>query len=144
MYPGRSPLVILEGRNQTPWEGGGFLETRPGHDDEIAEGEEVLKILPGLNLHKSISSYNKVQGVLELLPEISEGINGIGFPRPFKFNIRHGKTRVFLNGQFHHLEAMASLNDLFLHFMGRQSSGNEDHFLKVEGLSNLFRSSEVT
>jgi hypothetical protein len=39
---------------------------------------------------------------------------------------------------------MIGLNDLFCHFMGRESSRYEDHFVKAEGFSNLFCSPEVT
>jgi len=52
--------------------------------------------------------------------------------------------RILMNGQLHHLETVVGLDDPFRRFMGRESGGNEDHFIKMEGLSNLFRSPEVT
>ena len=51
---------------------------------------------------------------------------------------------VLLSGEFYHLQPMIGLNDFFCHFMGREGSRYEDHFVKAEGFSNLFCSPEVT
>jgi hypothetical protein len=103
-----------------------------------------LKILPSFNFHEGISSQDKIQGVPELLTEISDRINGIGFPRSLKLNIRSGEPGILPSGSLHHLEAVVGLNNLFSHLVGRVRSWNKDHFLESKGLSNLFGSPQVT
>ena len=77
-------------------------------------------------------------------PEISDRINGIGFPRSPQFIIRSGEIRIFLNSTFYHFQTVMGLNDLFGHFMRREGCWYEDHFLKAERLPDLLRSPQVT
>ena len=59
MNPTLDFLIIAEDTDQRLWElsvGRGFLKSRPGHHNEVAKREKLLKFLPGLNLHKRIPS----------------------------------------------------------------------------------------
>jgi hypothetical protein len=103
-----------------------------------------LKILPGFNFLEGIFSHDKIKGDRILFTEISDCINRIGFPRPFKFDIGSGELEILSNSSPHHLEAVVGLNNLFSHFVGRQRSRNEDHLLESKGLPNLFGSPKVT
>lgn len=77
--------IILKGRGQRAWKLRGdrsFLESWPGHHDEMAEGEEVLKILPGLYFHEGIPSQDEKEGIGAPLTKMAEGVDRIGFPGP--------------------------------------------------------------
>jgi hypothetical protein len=85
MDPTLDLLFISENRDQSLWELSvrrGLLISGPDHHDEIAKGEELLKILPSLNLHKRIPSQNEKEGILTPLPEIPDRIDRIRFSRP--------------------------------------------------------------
>lgn len=72
--------IVLKSRVQSLWKLGshrGLLKTWPGHHDEMAEGEEISVIPPGLNLHKSIPSQDEEEGVTTSLAKIPDRVDGV-------------------------------------------------------------------
>ena len=147
MDPSTEFLIIAEGRNQglRDWRRKrGLLRSRSSHDNKVAKREEVLKILPGLNLHKSIPSQDKEEGILIPFKKIPNSVDGIRFSRPLQLNVGSGEIGVCQGGQSHHLQSVMRLDDFLIYFMRRDSCRDEDHFLKVKSLPNLLCSPEVT
>ncbi len=115
-----------------------------GHDDVVAEREKVPKFLPGLNFHEGILSHDEKEISLFLLPEIPDGVNGIGFPSPFELNVRDKKIRISGRGDVNHLEPVSGVDKALPCLVRRVGGRDKDYFLKSEGLPNVFRSPEMT
>jgi|SRR3989304_1162476 len=59
-----------------------FLRPWTGHHDKVTKRKEILKILPCLNLYKSVSAQDEEKNILLSLSKTSKGVDGERSPRP--------------------------------------------------------------
>ena len=140
-------LIISEGCKQAHRKlraKGRLMKSRPGHHNKVGKREEALKILPGLDFHKSIPSKDKEEnGTWMPLPEIPDRVDRIRLPRSLELNIRYPEERICQGCQPHHLKTMLDPDDILHPFVGRNRCRNEDYFLEPKGLPDFFRAPEV-
>jgi len=147
MNPDLHLEIISKERGQDPRQlggNGGFLEPWPGHHNEMAEVEEVLKILPGLYFHKSVPSQYEEEVIMACLTKMAERVDRIGFAGPGKFDFREGEKRIGGNGKPHHLQPVPRIDDLLRGLMRGDGRWDEDDFIEAEGLPDLLRSPEMS
>jgi hypothetical protein len=115
----------------------------PCHHDEMAQGEEVLVIFPGLDLKKGIPSQDEKEGVFVALSEIPQRIDRKRLPRPFELYGGGRKVGVALRRQPHHFQPMATFKDMPCVLVRRRGGRNKDHFVEAAELPDLFGPPQV-
>src|SRR5512147_2322377 len=117
----------------------------PGQDHKSAESEQILPLMPGLDVEKGIKAGNKEQERAWMGgTEISEGVNGVRCAAPRQFNIGKVEMRVPGNGELNHHPAFGCCRPLPFLLMRRDERGNEQNPVERQLLPDLLSGGKVT
>ena len=113
--------------------------------NEITKGEDLLKILPGADLGKSIQTDNKIErsALALLFCEMTNRVNRVGNPGPGNFDRGNREAGIFSYRQAHHREPIASRSPGLSSLVRRNRSGNKINAIEIEGFSHLLRAAQM-
>ena len=114
-------------------------EAGPAGDDEVAQVEQRVVILPGPQVQERVRAEDKVEMVarlVEFLAKQAHGIDGITDSRPVAipagFGERGHEVRMAGAGQRNHPEAMLERRQVGRGFMRRVTHGNEIYLVEMK------------
>ena len=91
----------------------------PGHDDEVAQQQQLFPLPPGLDGVKGVLTDDEIQfQLLQIfLQEILNGVDRVGFTLLLIFHIGKGEGGISFNSEADHLLTVIEGRDVRLDFM---------------------------
>jgi len=144
VFPGLEDELGGHVRGEVPREPAGLV-ARAGHDDEVAQVEEVLPVFPRLDLVERVETEDEVElDVFQVLVEkVLDRLDGVGLAGTPAFHVGNGEGGVRLDGLADHLEAVAEGGDVLARLVGRLRGRDEDDPVQVEKFHDFLGAPEV-